>query len=153
MIGDRDTVLYQVLDSLVIQRDLAMAGEMFEMRLYYRCSLPDDIFHDRLLIVGNRFPLNDADCALRTGANAGTKTVTKKIADKPCLAIDQLNGSLRAVRDALATPCASGIINTDYVPFHRVTPCIIAVFLTAHTPYSPVHRRGCCQSSISAPSA
>jgi hypothetical protein len=118
MIRDRYAVLYQVLDSLIIQRDLAMTGEMFEMRLNYRCSLPDDIFHDRLLIVGNRFPLNDADRSFRAGTNAGTKTIAEKVTDKPCLSIDELQGSLRAVRDALATSRAFCIVNTDYVPFH-----------------------------------
>ena len=52
MIWDQDAVLDQELDSLIIQCDLAMAGKMFEMRLNNRCTLPDDIFHDRLLMVG-----------------------------------------------------------------------------------------------------
>jgi hypothetical protein len=118
MIGDWNAILDQVLDSLIIQRDLAMAGEMFEMRRNYRCTLPDDIFHDRLLIVGNRFPLNDADRPFRAGTNAGTKTIAEKVTDQPCLSVDELKSTLRAVRDALTASRAFCIVNTDYVPFH-----------------------------------
>jgi hypothetical protein len=118
MIRDWYAVLDEVLDSLIIQRDLAMPGEMFEMRLNYRCSLPDDILHDRLFIVRNRFTLNDADRTFRAGPDTCTKTIAKEIADEPSLSIDKLKCSLRAVRDALAAPCAPGIINTDYLSFH-----------------------------------
>jgi hypothetical protein len=118
MIRDQDAVLYQVLDSLIIQGDLIMGGEMFQVRLNNRNTLPDDILHDRLLIVGNSFTLDYRDRPLRTCADAGTKTIAEEITYKPCLPVDKLKSSLRAVRYALATPCASGIINTDYFPFH-----------------------------------
>src|SRR5512136_671423 len=85
MIRDQNAILDQVLDGLIIQRDLSMAGEMLQVCLNYRCSLPDNIFHNCLLLVGNRFPLNNADRSLRAGTNACTKTLTEEVTDKPCL--------------------------------------------------------------------
>jgi hypothetical protein len=118
MIRDRYAALYQVLDCLIIQWDLTMAGEMFQMRLNNRCTLPDDILHDRLLIVGYSFSLDYRYRPLRTGTDAGTKAVTKEIAYEPCLSVNKLKSSFRAVRYALTASRAFGIINTDYFPFH-----------------------------------
>jgi hypothetical protein len=118
MIGDRDAFFDEVLNSLIIQRDLPMTSEMFEMGFDDRHTLPHDRFHHRMFVIGRCLAFDYRDRSLRTGPDTGTKTITEEIADKACLAIDQLKGSLRAVRNALAAPGASGIINTDYVPFH-----------------------------------
>jgi hypothetical protein len=118
MIRDQNAILYQEFNSLIIQRDLTMAGEMLQMRPDDWCPLSDYILHDSLLIVGNSFALNDADRPFWTGPDTCTKTIAEEIADKPGLSIDELKSSLRAVRDTLTTSRAFGIIDTDYFPFH-----------------------------------
>jgi hypothetical protein len=118
MIGDRDAFFDEVLNSLIIQRYLAMAGEMFEMGFDDRHTLPHDRFHHRIFVIGRCLAFDNRDRSLGAGPYTGTKTITEEIADKPCLPVDELKGSLRAVRDALAAACAFVFINTDYVPFH-----------------------------------
>lgn len=122
VIGDGDAVLDQVLDGLVIQCDLTMAGQVFQVRFYHRGALLDDPCHDSPLIVWLGLAFDHADRTFRTGADAGTKAVTEKIAHEPGFAIDDLQRSLRTVGDALATTGAFRIVNADDLPLHDTFP-------------------------------
>ena len=153
MVRDGDGIFYQVFNCQVIEFYLPVAAKMFEMRLYNRCTLFYNIFHDGLLIVGYSLPLDDAYRSFGACADAGSETIAEEIAYEPGLPIDDLKGTLRAVRDTLAASRALVIVNTDYFTFHSITPSITALSLIARTPCSPVYRRGYCRSSISAPIA
>jgi len=91
---------------------------MSEMGFDDRTSLFYDIRHHRLLIVGHGLTLDHADRTFRAGADAGPEPVAEKIAHEPGLPVDELERSLRAVRDALAATGAFLSIDADDLPFH-----------------------------------
>jgi hypothetical protein len=108
----------QVLYGLIVELPLPMTKEMLEMGPDNRCSLFCDIPHYGLLIIGNSLAFDNADRTLRAGADAGAKAITEKVAYKPGFSPDQLQGSLRAVRDALAASRAFLLIDADDPAFH-----------------------------------
>jgi hypothetical protein len=118
MIGDQDAFFDQVLNSLIIQRDLPVTCEMFEMSFDDRHTLPDNRFHHSIFVIGRCLAFDNRDRSLGAGACAGSKTIAEEIAYEPCLSVNELQGSLRAVRDALAASRAFFIVDTDYLPFH-----------------------------------
>src|SRR5208337_3145950 len=122
MPGDGDVVLYQVLDCLVVECYLAIAGKVLQVRFDDRCSLLCDSSHHDLLIVRHRIALDHRDRSLRTRTYAGPKPVAEKVADQPGFPFDQLERSFRAVRDALAASSTFPVFYADDLPFHGRSP-------------------------------
>jgi hypothetical protein len=118
--GNVDFVLLQVFNRLVIQISLPMAGKVLEMGFDDGCTLSHDILHYRLFIVGDGFALDDDDRALGAGPDASAEAVAEQVAYEPCLTIDDLNSSLRAVRDALPASRAFIFVDANYLPFHII---------------------------------
>jgi hypothetical protein len=132
MVWNGDGMILQVVNRLVIEFHLPMAGKMFEMGFDHRFSLPDNGLHHGFLIVGYSFSLDDTDRSFGAGAYAGPETIAEEITYEPCLSINELKCSLRAVRDALPASRAFGIVDIDYLPFHTVAPgkFIYSLFFT-----------------------
>src|SRR5665647_1467238 len=107
---------------LVVQIHLTVAEKMFEMCPDYHWSLPDYGLHHGFFIVIFCFTFDDRDCSFRADTYAGTETITEKISDEPCFPVNDLKGTLRAVRDAKPASRTSVFINTDYFPFHSGAP-------------------------------
>jgi hypothetical protein len=122
MIGDQDTFLDEVLNSLIIQRDLPVTCEMFEMGFDDRDTLFHDRFHHGSFVIWYCLAFNNRDRSFRAGSYTGSETITEEIAYETCFTIDKLKRSLRAVRDTLTASRAFGIVNTDYLPFHEIAP-------------------------------
>ena len=114
----------RVLDRLVVESGLAMAGKVLEMRLNDGCPLFCDSCHHGLFIVRHGLPLDYRYRTFGTGADAGAKTVAEEVADKAGLALDQPERPFRAVRDALAAARAFFLIDTDDLPFHGRSPAL-----------------------------
>jgi hypothetical protein len=113
-----DLVLRQVFNRLVIQISLPVAGKVVEMGINNWRALSYDVLHDRLFIVRGGFALDDTDRALGAGPDACAQAVAEQVANKPRLTVYKLNGSLRAVRDALPAARAFFFVDADYFPFH-----------------------------------
>jgi hypothetical protein len=96
-----------------------MARQMIEMGLDDVRALSHDIIHDRLFIVGLGLTLDDTDRAYGAGTDAGAKAVAEEVAYEPRLSIDELNSSLRAVRDTLPAARTFTIVDTNNLPFHN----------------------------------
>jgi hypothetical protein len=122
MIGDRNSLLDQVLNSLIIERDLPVACEMFEMGFDNRRALLHDGRHHGLFIIGRSFPFDNRNSSFRTGPDAGSEPVAEQVGDQPCFPVNNLEGPLRAVRDALAAPRAFRFVDADDLSFHPFTP-------------------------------
>jgi hypothetical protein len=104
-----------------------MSCKMLEMCFDHRGSLLYDIRHHGLLIVGDSLTPDYADRAFRAGADAGAKAVAEEVAHEPGLSPDDLQRSLRAVRDALAASGAFLFIDTDDLAFHVFLPSLILI--------------------------
>jgi hypothetical protein len=103
--------------------------EMFEMGFDDRLTLFHNRFHHRIFVIGRCLALDNRYSSLWAGSYTGSETIAEEIANEAGFSINKLKSPLRAVRDALATSCASGIVNTDYLPFHSIAPffCFITV--------------------------
>jgi hypothetical protein len=115
-----DFMLLQVFKRLFIQISLPVAGKVFEMGFDDGCALPHDVLHYRLFIVRSGFTLDDADRAIGAGPYARAQAVAEQVAYESSLTVDDLDGSLRAVRDALPASRAFVFVDADDLPFHRI---------------------------------
>jgi hypothetical protein len=122
MIRDQDAVFDQVLNSLVVQCHLPVTGKVFEVGFDDGRTLPYNRFHHSPLVVRRCLALNNRDRSLRAGSDACPEPVTEEVGDKPRFSFDDLEGPLRAVRDALAASRAFRFIDSDNLAFHVVTP-------------------------------
>jgi hypothetical protein len=118
MLRDRDGVLDQVLNPLIVECPLSMTCQVLEVGFDDQCSLFYDHCHHGLLAVRLGLAFNDTDRPFWAGADTGPKPVTEKVAHEPGLPVNELECSLRAIRDALAASRAFRIVNADNPALH-----------------------------------
>jgi len=115
--GDGNVVLIQVFYCQFIEGRLSMPEEVFKMGGDYRWSLRDNVGHDGLLVIGPGFPFNDRDCSFRACADTGTEPIAEKVAYQSCFSLNQLQCSLRTIRDALAASRTLFLVDMNDLSF------------------------------------
>ncbi len=120
VVGYGDSVRGQVLDRLPVEPHLPVAEKVLQVCPDDRFSLGHDLFcHHGLFIVRLGLPLDDADRPLRAGPDTGAKPVAEEVTHEPCLPVDDLKRSFRAVGDAETAPGAFLLVDIDDLSLHR----------------------------------
>jgi hypothetical protein len=83
----------------------------FRFKMNFRLLMEME-FHG-LFIETFRFPLDDGDSILGTVSEAGAQTVTELITDQFCLSVNDLESSLRAIRNAEPTAITFVFVNSN----------------------------------------
>ena len=122
VVRDHHGVLDQVFNRLVVQVPLPVAEQVFEMRFDDCPSLSYNVFHYRLFIIRHGLTLNNADRPFRAGPGTRPEPVTEKVAHQPCLPVNDLERTFRAIRYALSAPRALLLVYADNVSFHSRSP-------------------------------
>ena len=89
---------------------------MFEMRHDDRCTLPDDVFHHRLIITRQGFLLGDADYSFLT-PGSGTKSVTKEGASEAGFPVNERGLPIPDNQECTPAPRACMFIDTEIFRF------------------------------------
>jgi hypothetical protein len=76
-----------------------------------------NVLHDPILIIGFCFPGFNLNGALGAGTDAGSQTITEKVTYKVGLAVNYLQGTFRASRDAVPTAGALFLVNFYNISF------------------------------------
>ena len=75
---------------------------MLKVRAGRVLTLLEDVLHNAGLVIGLSLPLLNDDGPLRAMAEAGAQPIAKQIAQQSGFLINELDGPLRAVGEALA---------------------------------------------------
>ena len=112
-------LLFEIFKRLLHKVTLAVIHKVVQMSCYnILAPFCNALMHDALFVIRICLTGLDLHGACRTVADAGSKSIAKKVADKAGFAVNHLQGSLGTTRNAVAASGTSFLIYGDNLSFH-----------------------------------
>ncbi len=122
--GVGDFSFCQVRPGLLKVLVLAVLAQVFQVSPDHPGAAGGDLVHHPGLVVGFSLALLDGHGPRGTVPHTGTDPLAHEIRYEPCLSVDDLQGTLMAIGDAVATADTEVLVDFDDFSYHdqRIPP-------------------------------